>query len=75
MVPSRVVAPPPRTSQAAAASGVPQAAPASNGRATGHRSMISYGEGLLELNEANDIIWHYQDPDVPAPYSIYTIST
>jgi hypothetical protein len=37
--------------------------------------MISYGEGLLELNEANDIIWHYQDPDVPALYNIYTIST
>lgn len=35
--------------------------------------MISYGEGLLELNEGNDIIWHYQDPDVELVHDVWKL--
>jgi hypothetical protein len=38
-----------------------------------HRSMISYGEGLMELNEDNDIIWHYQDPHVELVHDVWKL--
>jgi hypothetical protein len=35
--------------------------------------MISYGEGLMELNEENQIVWHYQDPDVELVHDVWKL--
>ncbi len=39
----------------------------------GHRLLIGYGEGLMELNEENDIVWHYQDPDVELVHDVWKL--
>lgn len=39
----------------------------------GHRIMIGYGEGLLELNEKNTIVWHYQDPDIELVHDVWKL--
>jgi hypothetical protein len=33
--------------------------------------MIGYGEGLMEVNEENEIVWHYQDPDVELVHDVW----
>lgn len=30
----------------------------------GHRILIGYGEGLMELDEQKKIVWHYQNPEI-----------
>ncbi|MFH1303621.1 MAG: hypothetical protein ABIK07_21405, partial [Planctomycetota bacterium] len=37
----------------------------------GQRLLIGYGEGLLELDEGNNIVWHYQDPDIETVYDAW----
>lgn len=39
----------------------------------GHRIMIGYGEGLMELNEENNIVWHYQDPDIELVHDVWKL--
>ncbi len=39
----------------------------------GHRMMIGYGEGLVELNEENSIVWHYQDPDIELVHDVWKL--
>lgn len=40
----------------------------------GHRMMIGYGEGLLEVNEGNDIVWHYQDPEIELVHDVWKLA-
>ncbi len=40
---------------------------------SGHRMMIGYGEGLMELNEKNDIVWHYQDPEIELVHDVWKL--
>jgi uncharacterized protein (UPF0248 family) len=39
----------------------------------GHRIMIGYGEGLMELNEEKNIVWHYQDPDIELVHDVWKL--
>jgi hypothetical protein len=39
----------------------------------GHRLMIGYGEGLMELDEENNIVWHYQDPGIELVHDVWKL--
>lgn len=39
----------------------------------GHRLMIGYGEGLMELDEENNIVWHYQIPEVELVHDVWKL--
>ena len=66
---ARVVAP---RHSPAAASDLAEVNPAISGDC-GHRIMVSYGEGLMELNEKNCIVWHYQDPDIELVHDVWKL--
>jgi len=39
----------------------------------GQRLLIGYGEGVMELDEKNDIVWHYQRPDIETVYDAWKL--
>lgn len=39
----------------------------------GHRLLIGYGEGILELDEGNNTVWHYQRPDIETVYDAWKL--
>lgn len=39
----------------------------------GHRMMIGYGEGLMEVDEKNNIVWHYQDPEIELVHDVWKL--
>ncbi|QDU06673.1 hypothetical protein [Gimesia aquarii] len=42
-------------------------------KSPGHRLLIGYGEGLMELDQANNIVWHYQDPEIELVYDAWKL--
>lgn len=40
---------------------------------SGHRILIGYGEGLMELDEKNNIVWHYQNPDIELVHDVWKL--
>lgn len=42
-------------------------------KTAGHRLLIGYGEGVMELDEKNDIVWHYQQPDIETVYDAWKL--
>ena len=39
----------------------------------GHSMMIGYGEGLMEMDEGNNIVWHYQDPEIELVHDVWKL--
>ncbi len=39
----------------------------------GHRLMLGYGEGLMELDQNNNTVWHYQDPEIELVHDVWKL--
>ncbi len=39
----------------------------------GHRLMLGYGEGLMELDKNNHTVWHYQDPEIELVHDVWKL--
>ncbi|WP_339682137.1 hypothetical protein [Gimesia maris] len=47
----------------------------SNGadKSSGHPLLIGYGEGIMQLDEQNHIVWHYQQSDIETVYDAWKL--
>ncbi len=43
-------------------------------KSPGHPLLIGYGEGLMELDQEKNIVWHYQNPEIELVYDAWKLA-